>query len=129
MPVGGCWWWLVVSVRQIVIALLCQPPTTRNALNTNFYFSIHDTRGKTSHSFFRIANARAGLHIKFPALQRTVNVSVLGEAFAERSAAMRTTPVQRVTLLIHPEQRKFAVADLHTQSAIEWNLTDLGNGD
>src|SRR2546425_5928911 len=61
-------------------------------------------------------------------MQRTIDAAVLGFAFAEGAAAMRTTAVQRVKLPAEVEQRQFTIAHVHTQSAIRRNLVHFGNG-
>src|SRR2546425_987534 len=61
-------------------------------------------------------------------MQRTIDAAVLGFAFAEGAAAMRTTAVQRVKLPAEVEQRQFTIAHAYTQSAIRRNLVHFGNG-
>src|SRR6267154_6236987 len=100
---------------------------TNNGLNTNLHFSVQNASRKTSDWFFRVVDARAGLHVELPAMQRTIDVAVLGYAFAERSAAMRTSAVQRVKLPAEVEQRQFTIAHAYTQSAIRRNLVQFGN--
>src|SRR5580765_81964 len=105
-----------------------QPPTNCNPLKVNLHLSAHNASRKTSGWFFRVVDARAGRHVELPAVQRTIDVAVLGDAFAERAAAMRALSVERVKLPADVEQRQFTLAYSYTQSVIRRNLVHLGNG-
>ena len=61
-------------------------------------------------------------------MQRTINAAVLGDAFAERAAAMRTTSVERVKLTANVEQRHFTATHTYTQSAVLRNLIRFSDG-
>src|SRR6266516_3558152 len=120
---------LVVGCENATKCYYNQPPTTCNPLNTNLHFPIQNASRKTIGSFFGVVDARAGLYVKLPAVQRTIDVAVLGDAFAERATAMRTAAVQRVELPADVKQRQLTAAHMYTQSAVLRNFIRFGNGD
>src|ERR1051325_10077168 len=62
-------------------------------------------------------------------MQRAIHMAVLGQALAQRTAAMRTLALESVTDAIHEEHGKFTLSHAHGQAAVGGNLADSGDRD